>query len=102
MLGRSTRPEMKRLPIALAGIGLLIAFSGRPARTLAQSPANGRAIIATASSIDAGTTNIAALQQLRQWNDNVVLWTQTGELDRVRIEDDGLVPGRQFEHFAQI
>jgi len=92
----------RRLPLVIAGVGLVIAFSEREARTLAQAPANGRAIIATATSIDAGTPNIAALQQLRQWNDNIVRWEQTGELDRVRVEDDGLVPGTQFEHFAQI
>jgi Zn-dependent metalloprotease len=68
----------------------------------AQAPANGRSIIATPESIKPGESNGAALQELRLWNENVEDWTQAGELRRVSLENDPVLPGRRFERLIQV
>jgi bacillolysin len=81
---------------ALACVTILPAFVLQ-----AQSPAFGRQIVATAASLSPSVVDAAAANELRLWDGNLAMWTQTGVLQRVRLESDPLVAGRSHERLVQ-
>jgi thermolysin len=89
-----------RLVTSLAVVCLAAAL-GVTAPILAQSPAVGRRVKATAGSLDARVSPQAALDELRLWDAAVVGWMRAGDLSRVSIEQDLKVPGRTIERLAQ-
>jgi len=87
---------------------VLVAWLGATAALAAQStiagaprPADGRQIIASASSLGQGLPSAAALAELRGWNRLVTDGWLAGEFTRVTIEDDPLMPERRHERFRQ-
>jgi bacillolysin len=68
---------------------------------LAQSPATGRVLKATAASTDGRTSDSAALNELRLWDQSVTAWWRSGDLARMSGEPDRMVPGRTIERLTQ-
>ena len=67
-----------------------------------QPAANGRQIIASASSLRRGFSGTAAVVELRAWNQVVDDWWHAGELTRVSVAPDAIVNGRTHERFQQV
>jgi Zn-dependent metalloprotease len=88
-------------PAAIASS--LIALSVLAAEPLAtaQSPAVGRQIVASATSLGRGFSDMAALVELREWNALVTDWLQAGDLTRVSTDADPFAPGRTIERLRQ-
>lgn len=66
-----------------------------------QPAANGRQIIASASSLRRGYSDTAAVVDLRAWSQLVDDWWRAGELTRGSVEPDALVNGHTHERFQQ-
>ena len=90
---------MKSVAIAssLVALGVLAAA---PAVT-AQAPVVGRQIVASASSLGRGFSDVGALVELREWNALVIDWLQSGDLTRVSSSADPFVSGRTIERLQQ-
>ncbi|HKV98540.1 MAG TPA: M4 family metallopeptidase [Vicinamibacterales bacterium] len=86
--------------LALLLAGAVVAAAPRGMRV--QPAANGRQIIASASSLRRGFSSTAAVVELRAWNQVVDDWWHTGELTRVSVAPDALVSGRTHEQFQQV
>jgi Zn-dependent metalloprotease len=92
------RSSTSLLTLLLAGA--VVAAAPRGMRV--QPAANGRQIIASASSLRRGFSSTAAVVELRAWNQLVDDWWHTGELTRVSVAPDALVSGRTHEQFQQV
>lgn len=86
--------------LALLLSGAVAAADSRGVRV--QPAANGRQIIASASSLRRGFSSTAAVVELRAWNQVVDDWWHTGEIARVSVAPDPLVSGRTHEQFQQM
>jgi len=84
-------------------VGLLVSggVAGESRGVPFQPAANGRQIIASASSLRRGYSDTAAVVELRAWSQMVDDWWHAGELTRVSVEPDALVNGHTHEHFQQ-
>ena len=87
-----------RTVICLLGLAVAAFPSGMLAR---QSAVAGRQIRATALSVDDRVANVAALTELRGWDQNVTGWWRDAQLERVSVQADPLVPNRIVERFKQ-
>ena len=86
--------------LALLLSGAIVAADSREVRV--QPAANGRQIIASASSLRRGLSTTAAVVELRAWTQVVDDWWHTGEIDRVSVAPDAVVNGRTHEQFQQV
>jgi thermolysin len=88
--------------VCFVALLLAVGTAAAASRDAAVQPAaNGRQIIASASSLGRGVSSTASLVDLRGWNDVVNDWWHAGELTRLSVEPDALVSGRSHEHFQQ-
>jgi thermolysin len=91
--------RMSRLRLVVwlvaAGVSGLVADG-----LVAQSPAVGRTISATAQSIDRRMTNAAALNDLRLWDQSLNAWWRSGEMVVTRVQTDRRL-GRTIQRLTQ-
>lgn len=86
----------------LVAVLVALGASATESRDVATQPAaNGRQIIATASSLRRGFSSTAAVVELRAWNQVITDWWHSGELTRVAVAPDPLVSGHTHERFQQ-
>src|SRR5215831_21336571 len=90
---------MKSAAIVSSFVALGV-LAAAPAIT-AQAPVVGRQIMASASSLGRGFSDVGALVELREWNALVIGWLQSGDLTRVSSSADPFVPGRTIERLQQ-
>jgi len=86
--------------LALLLSGAILAADSRGVRV--QPAANGRQIIASASSLRRDFSTTAAVVELRAWTQVVDDWWHAGELTRASVAPDALVDGRTHEQFQQV
>lgn len=90
------------LKFTLGAIGCAIAIVLLQTHPLSGTRADdGRQVLATARATSTGLSNIAALSELRQWDQLVTDWTESGQLHRSRVENDPFVAGIVHERYVQ-
>ena len=82
-------------------LAVLLALAAVTTPVRGQAPAIGRQVVATTGSINPASSNVAALSQLRQWDETVSSWLHDGDLVAVDEDPDVLVPTRSHQRLHQ-